>query len=79
VRVLTQALEPGGRAVIDTFAPDGPENCSGLPVARHDAESLQAVLGRGFRLVSARRHEHTTAWGAVQRFQFSVFEKAGAD
>lgn len=75
VRVLDAALKPGGRAVIGTFAPDGPEKCSGLPVSRHDAESLQAILGDRFRLLATRRHEHTTPWGAVQRFQFSIFEK----
>lgn len=75
VRVLSRALKTGGRAVIGTFAPDGPEKCSGLPVARHDAASLQAVLGEGFALVATRRHQHETPWGAVQRFQFSTFGK----
>jgi trans-aconitate methyltransferase len=75
VRVMARALRTGGRAVIGTFAPDGPEKCSGLPVARHDAASLQAALGERYSLVATRRHEHTTPWGAVQRFQFSTFEK----
>jgi ubiquinone/menaquinone biosynthesis C-methylase UbiE len=78
VRVLAQALKDGGKAVIGTFALDGPEKCSGLPVARYDAMSLQAVLGEQFRLVRTRRHEHTTPWGSVQKFQFSTFEKAGS-
>lgn len=75
VSVLSRALRPGGHAVIGTFAPDGPEKCSGLPVTRHDANSLGAVLGAAFRLVTTMRHEHTTPWGAVQRFQFSTFER----
>lgn len=75
VGVLSAALKPGGVAIIGTFAPDGPENCSGLPVARHDAESLQAVLGERFTLLSMRRHEHTTPRGSVQKFQFSTFLK----
>ncbi|MGO8503797.1 trans-aconitate 2-methyltransferase [Rhizobium leguminosarum] len=75
VGVLKEALKDGGKAVIGTFAPDGPEKCSGLAVARYDAESLQAVLGEGFQLVATRRHEHTTPWGSVQKFQFSTFEK----
>ena len=32
---LRRALRHGGHAIIGTFAPDGPEKCSGLPVARH--------------------------------------------
>ena len=74
-RVLHDALEPGGIAVIATFAPDGPEKCSGLPVVRHDGESLSALLGRDFALVNHARHEHVTPWGSVQKFQFSTFRK----
>jgi hypothetical protein len=40
VETLSAALVPGGQAIIAGFAPDGPENCTGLPVMRHDAESL---------------------------------------
>ncbi len=75
VGVLGRALRPGGHAIIGTFAPDGPEKCSGLPVARHDADSLQAVLGPGFRLSATRRHRHATPSGSTQNFQFSTFEK----
>jgi cyclopropane fatty-acyl-phospholipid synthase-like methyltransferase len=76
VEVLSSALKQGGRAIIGTFAPDGPEKCSGLPIARYDADTLQWVLGQQFRLFATRRHEHATPWGAVQKFQFSTFEKA---
>jgi trans-aconitate methyltransferase len=69
---LRRALRPGGHAIIATFAPDGPERCSGLPVMRYDSASLLATLGPGFDLVADRRQEHTTPWGAVQRFQFSA-------
>lgn len=70
---LRQALRPGGYAIIGTFALDGPEKCSNLPVQRHDAKSLAAILGDGFSLVDTRRHEHVTPWESVQRFQFSTF------
>ena len=42
---LRRALRPGGHAIIGTFAPDGPERCSGLVVSRYDADSLAATLG----------------------------------
>ena len=73
VETLRKALRSGGGAVIGTFGPEGPETCSGLPVARYDAESLGAVLGSGFSLLHTRRHDHAAPWGAVQRFQFSIF------
>jgi trans-aconitate methyltransferase len=38
VERLKRALTPGGRAILGAFAPDGPEKCSGLPVARHDTD-----------------------------------------
>ncbi len=74
---LSQALRPGGAAIIGTFAPDGPEKCSGLPVMRHDASSIGALLGDGFSLEDSRRHDHATPWGSVQKFQFSAFRKRG--
>ena len=70
---LTQALRPGGYAVIGTFALDGPARCSGLPVMRYDARSLRAVLGDRFDLAETRSDIHQTPWGSKQRFQFSRF------
>ena len=70
-----RAVRPGGHVIIATFAPDGPERCSGLPVVRHDAESLAALLGPAFELIETRRHDHTTPAGAMQRFQFSRFRR----
>ncbi|MCE4226499.1 class I SAM-dependent methyltransferase [Methylobacterium sp. C25] len=72
---LTQALTPGAHAVIGTFAPDGPERCSGLPVVRYDADTLARTLGAPFVRVRTQRHEHTTPSGAIQAFQFSVFRR----
>ena len=72
---LTEALRPGGHAIIATFAPDGPERCSGLPVVRYGAESLAQALGSGFALIETRRHDHNTPMGSTQRFQFSLFRR----
>ena len=72
---LKQALRVGGHAIIATFAPDGPEKCSGLPVNRYDAEGLAHELGETFTLVESLRHDHTTPGKATQRFQFSVFQR----
>lgn len=78
VRHLKKAVRSGGYVIIGTFAPDGPERCSGLPVMRYDAGMLGAILGIEFRLIDSRRHDHVTPWGAVQRFQFSTFRRDGA-
>ncbi len=76
---LERGLKVGGYAIIATFALDGPERCSGLPVMRYDAASLGQTLGRSFQLVRNQRHQHTTPWGSQQVFQFSVFRLLGAN
>ncbi|WGJ13490.1 class I SAM-dependent methyltransferase [Methylocapsa sp. D3K7] len=73
---VARAVRPGGHVIIGTFAPDGPQKCSGLPVLRHDAASIGAVLGDKFTLVESRRHDHVTPAGATQKFQFSVFRRS---
>ena len=72
---LSEMLKPGGSAIIATFARDGPEKCSGLPVARYSPETLASELGAGFTLVESHAHLHTTPWGANQAFQYSRFRK----
>ncbi len=76
VERLELGLAPDGHAIIATFAPEGPERCSGLPIVRYDGLSLGAALGRSFELLETRRHDHVTPSGAVQRFQFSLFRRA---
>ena len=68
---LKKAVRPGGHVIVATFAPDGPERCSGLPIVRYDPEALARTLGPDFELVESRRHDHVTPGGNTQRFQFS--------
>ena len=81
VAALAAGLAPGGHAIIATFADDGPERCSGLPVARYAPGDLAGELDRlapGLLApVRALRHDHETPGGAVQRFQTSVFRRIG--
>ena len=72
---LQQGVTTGGHAIIATFAPDGPEKCSGLPVQRYDHDALGEALGAAFALVHHQPHHHVTPWGAAQSFQFSVFRR----
>lgn len=65
----------GGLVIVATFAPDGPERCSGLPVRRYDAAALAAELGESFALQSDWREEHTTPGGGRQAFQWCVFRR----
>jgi rhodanese-related sulfurtransferase/SAM-dependent methyltransferase len=67
LNIVSQALRPGGALIMATFAADGPERCSGLPVARYDVSELDRLLD-GFTVVASRREEHVTPSGAVQPF-----------
>jgi 2-polyprenyl-3-methyl-5-hydroxy-6-metoxy-1,4-benzoquinol methylase len=72
---VSRAVCPGGHVIIGTFAPEGPERCSGLPVVRHDAQTLGKLLGPSFELVESKRHDHQTPAGTIQQFQFSRFSR----
>ncbi|MBR0932509.1 trans-aconitate 2-methyltransferase [Bradyrhizobium jicamae] len=72
---LHRGVRPGGHAVIATFALDGPEKCSGLPVARYDPATLSRTIGPAFELIAHEPHRHVTPWGATQSFQFSVLRR----
>jgi hypothetical protein len=72
---LHQTLKVNGDATIATFAPDGPEKCSGLPVVRYSAKALAAEWGDGFNLIESRPHPHVTPSGAMQSFRYSRFQR----
>lgn len=70
---LRETLKASGTAIIATFAPDGPEMCSGLPVVRYSAHTLSIELGDEFTLIESVSHEHRTPWGTPQSFQYCRF------
>jgi SAM-dependent methyltransferase len=75
VERLRAALRPGGHAIVATFALDGPERCSGLPVVRYDGDGLARALGPGFERLATVADLHRTPSGGEQRFQFSLFRR----
>jgi hypothetical protein len=74
---LREALKADGTAILATFAPDGPEQCSGLPVQRYDAAGIAAQLGTGFALVAHSLEQHRTPAGHVQSFSYAAFRRQG--
>ena len=75
VRTVLHAVKPNGHIIIATFAEDGPTQCSGLPVVRYSAESLQAQLGDSFLLKNHFYQIHHTPFGTTQNFIFCHFVK----
>lgn len=77
LRALDDASRPGAVAVLGCFAPDGPEYCSGLLVARYSAAELAARF-EGWTLISADREEHRTPDGTVQPFTWVALRRESA-
>jgi SAM-dependent methyltransferase len=75
VTLLKRTVSGGHHAVIATFAPEGPEKCSGLPVQRYSGRSLSAELGDSFDLLKSVPETHVTPGGKSQAFQYSVFQR----
>ena len=72
---MIDGVAAGGHAIIGTFALDGPEKCSGLPVRRYDPASLAETVGESFELIAHEPHRHLTPWNTTQSFQFSVLRR----
>ena len=66
LHALDTATAPGAIAVFGCFAPDGPQQCSGLPVARYSAAQLVRQIGAEWLLISQDREEHITPAGTIQ-------------
>jgi SAM-dependent methyltransferase len=69
---MRAALPGGGAVILAAFAADGPEYCSGLPVARYDpaglAAELTAAYGDAVTITGHHAEQHRTPAGAVQPF-----------
>lgn len=72
MQTLRAALDPGGVAIIGTFAEDGPTECSGLPVRRYSATDQAALLGDDFAVIETRRELHETPSAVEQSFNWTL-------
>ncbi len=75
MHTLSAATDPSAIAVFGCFAPDGPEQCSGLPVAHYSPAQLADELGGEWRLISQDREEHVTPAGLIQPFTWVALRK----
>jgi SAM-dependent methyltransferase len=73
VSQVARSVRPGGYLIVATFGPEGPEQCSGLPVARYDAASLHRELGARFHLMESSADMHATPFGTMQQFVYGLF------
>lgn len=75
LRQLRNSLTSDGHAVIATFGPNGPRQCSGLDVMRYDLASLHEQVGPEFELVSHCIEQHRTPGGHEQEFLYAHFKR----
>ena len=75
LRALTAATAANAVAVFGCFAPAGPRQCSGLPVARYGPRELADVLGRDWTLVVEDREDHATPAGRSQPFTWVALRR----
>lgn len=75
---LRAATDAGSVAVFGCFALDGPDSCSGLPVARYDAAGLAEELGPQWTPIAQEREEHRTPGGGTQPFTWVSFRRQEA-
>jgi SAM-dependent methyltransferase len=55
VEQVRRAVRPGGHVIVAAFGPEGPTQCSGLPVVRYEPGELHAQFGGRFELVDHLR------------------------
>lgn len=70
IKNVRHSVKPGGHVIVATFAKDGPEKCSGLPVTRYNADELHAEFGDQFGLIHHEEEAHHTPSGSVQAFVY---------
>lgn len=76
VNVVKEAVKPGGHIIVATFASDGPDHCSGLPVARYEPESMHHEFGDDFQLLNSAHEIHATPFGTQQKFVYCYCRKS---
>ena len=75
VEAVRHSVRKGGHVIVATFAPDGPERCSGLEVVRYSPKGLHSEFGHGFEVVDSARETHHTPFGTEQRFIYCYCRK----
>ncbi|QTE36335.1 class I SAM-dependent methyltransferase [Mucilaginibacter gossypii] len=73
--IAANHLHTGGLMLISTFALNGPEKCSGLPVARHSETSLTDLFLSRFQWIGSTNHSHLTPFSTEQVFTYNWFRK----
>lgn len=72
IETLYRSLAPKGHAIIGTFAIDGPDSCSALPVRQYDEDRIKNIIRDRFDLINVIEDTHITPSGSEQKYSFFV-------
>jgi len=75
---VMRCVKPHGNVLVATFGLDGPEKCSGLPIARYDADGIHTVFGNAFDKLGDAAEHHETPWGTTQSFVYCFCRRSDA-
>ncbi len=59
IRTVGESLKPGGYLIVATFAPEGPQKCSGLNIVRYSPDELRNEFGDDYLLLESVGKEHS--------------------
>ena len=76
VQAVNRSVKSGGHVIVASFAPAGPERCSGLEVVRYSPETMHDEFGNDFELVDSTTQTHHTPFGTDQQFIYCYCRKA---
>lgn len=72
--IAGKGIAPGGKIVIGTFAENGPEKCSGLPVQQYSESALTTLIKKWFEKIKCVQTDHVTPFNTIQHFIFCSFK-----
>ena len=75
VAKVKDSLKSGGYLIIATFAEEGPEKCSDLPVTRYNKAQLIKQFSPDFEIVQSIKEDHLTPAQSVQKFIYCLFRR----
>ena len=76
VKQVLRSVKHGGLVIVATFAEDGPDKCSGLPVMRYSTSALHAEFGELFKLLGSEPEVHFTPAGNEQKFVYCCCKRS---
>lgn len=74
--LVKDTLVPGGYLMLGCFSENGPESCSGLPVARHSIADLISAMGDDFEVIESKLENHITPSGGIQEFAWVYAQRS---